>query len=1704
MITLNFKGFVASLDESRMPRVFIKKTVMCIAVVLLLSQSAFAQAPNISYSPSTDVLPLGTAFSITPANTGGAVQGSYGVTTFAGSTSGTSGTTNGTGTAARFNAPSAIWIDPASGTMYIADQTNNQIRQITSAGVVTLLAGSPTSLQGTTNGTGTAALFGGPVGITGDGAGNLYIAEYANSDIRKIVISTAAVTLLAGSSTGASGLTNGTGTAARFNLPRDIKYNPTDGALYVADFLNNQIRKVTTAGVVTTFAGSNSGTSGLANGTGTAATFNRPDGIAVDASGNLIVSDSFNSEIRKITTPGAVASLFAGSATGASGSTDGTGTAATFNLPAGISVDAAGNLYVADNGNNKIRLISSSAVVTTIAGNGTAGYLDGTGTAAEFKEPRGIYFDPSGVNLYIADWGNNVIRRFGIYGYTISPSLPAGLTFNNTTGTISGTPTTTFSPTVFTVIAYNPTGSSSTTITLSAAGVAPNISYTPSTNVLNVGSAFSITPANSGGAVPLNTIGLISTFAGSTAGTAGRTNATGTAALFDGPRGGAFDASGNVYVADNGNNEIRKITPAGVVTLLAGSSTGASGITNGTGTAALFNFPVSVASDGAGNLYVTDFNNNEIRKIVISTGAVTLLAGSATGASGSANGTGSAATFNGPEGITYNSTTGALYVTEGNGNRIRKVTTAGVVTTFAGSGTAGNTNGTGTTAQFFAPRSIAADASGNLYVADYGNNEIRKITTAAVVSLFAGSATGASGSANGTGSAATFSSPLSVTVDASGNLYIGDGSNLIRAITSAAVVTTVAGTGSIGYVDGAGTLAEFNRMEGIEYNPTNGTVLIGDLFNNVIREMSNYGYFITPSLPAGLSFDGTTGKISGTPTASFSATVFTVTAYNQYGSSTTTITLSCVSKIDWTGTTSTDWATGSNWSTGTVPGVNDMARIGVVAYSGSQPTVSLSTSVYAVELGKLNLPVALTLASGAILSTGTGGVVMDSLAKMNVFGPGILLIGSGTTKIYANSGISLLSNAVLSLGTNVSLINQGTFALASDANGSASIAALPSGASVSGVVLWARYITGGAGHRGYRLLSSPVYASTDSYSNKIYSINFLLNSTFLTGYGGTAGGFSQYGNPTLYLYRESLTNPASNTFYGGNFRSINNISASPNYTIDIDGGPYNIPIGNGYLFFFRGSTSTVNPYTTTTIPVAATLLASGTLNQGTITVKDWFTPSSSSLSFTAASPAGIQGFNLLGNPYPCTINFEKFNRNGASSTIYMSGMTTPATIYFFNPVTKQYCSYQQKSSITSAADTTTSINPGISSDGYASNMIPSGEGFFIKATGTGQTFTFTENAKVTTQPLTTSLGELMSTGNKSLPSAHRSADLAGLANASATQPDALLRLRMVTDSLNTDEVVLVFNSQGAAAYSAQQDALDLGGNGALENLSLLSSDSVKLCIYKTQLPGKIQQIIPLLVDAVASGNYQLKKIQLNNLPKLYHVWLMDAFMKDSLEVTANDTYSFDIDKSNPATFGTGRFTLVIRQDPALGVHLLNFTALKATAGAQVGWVTENEAGYTSFTVERSSNNGTTFIDLGEIASSGLGTYGFLDKNPPVAADQYRLKITDLNGTITYSSVVTLIYGNGKGSQVANTINVYPNPASSVIDLTVAQNDLAPSSTASYKIIITNSSGSIVKTAVSVGATWQSNVSGFLPGTYMIQVVNNNNNSLVGKTKFIKN
>jgi len=569
--------------------------------------------------------------------------------------------------------------------MYVADYGNCTIRKVTAAGVVTTLAGSVGN-YGSADGTGGTALFNGPCGVAVDGAGNVFVADSRNNTIRKVTEAGVVTTLSGNPGSYGSGNADGSGGAARFNGPWGVAVDGA-GNVYVADSGNHTIRKITPAGVVTTLAGL-AGWSGKVDGTGTAARFNNPKGVAVDGAGNVFVADYGNDTIRKVSAAGVVTTL-AGTA-GVFGTADGTGAAAEFWRPSGVAVDGAGNVFVADYGNDTIRKVTAAGVVTTLAGSpALSGWADGTGIEAAFYNPSGVAVDGAG-NVFVADYGNQAIRKV-------------------------------------------------------AAG------------------------------------GVVTTLAGSAV-VYGRADGKGGGQrfLFYRPTGTAVDAAGNVFVADSYNNTIRKVTAAGVTSTLAGC-VGVAGSADGTGEAARFNQPTGVAVDGAGNLFVADYGNHTIRQVAAD-GVVTTLAGSA-GIPGTADGTGSAAGFNGPYGVAVDGA-GNIFVAEFLNDTIRKVTAAGVVTTLAGTaGVPGSADGTGGAALFRQPSGVAVDGAGNIFVADSSNCAIRRVTAAGVVTTLAGTA-GQYGLTDGTGAAARFNWPRGLAVDGAGNILVADaGTNTIRKVT---------------------------------------------------------------------------------------------------------------------------------------------------------------------------------------------------------------------------------------------------------------------------------------------------------------------------------------------------------------------------------------------------------------------------------------------------------------------------------------------------------------------------------------------------------------------------------------------------------------------------------------------------------------------------------------------------------------------------------------------------------------------------------------------------------------------------------------------------------------------------------------------------------------------------------------------------------
>ncbi len=324
------------------------------------------------------------------------------------------------------------------------------------------------------------------------------------------------------------------------------------------------------------------------------------------------------------------------------------------------------------------------------------------------------------------------------------------------------------------------------------------------------------------------TSNYVTTIAGN--GVAGFVNDTGTAAQFSSPAGVAVDAAGNVYIADAGNNRIRKMTPGGVVSTFAG--TGTAGSANGAGNVAQFSSPGGVAVDAAGNVYVADNNNHSIRKIT-SGGVVSTLAGSSP--YGYANGPGSTAKFYYPSGVAVDAG-GNVYVADQYNHSIRKITSAGVVTTLAGTGTAGTGNGAGNASQFYYPIGVAVDAGGNVYVSEQYGHKVRKVTSGGTVSDFAGS--GTAGYADGTGVTAQFNYPYGVAVDALGNVYVADQYNeRIRKVTPGGVVTTLAGSGAQAYNDGKGTAAGFNNPAGIAVDAA-GNKYVADQSGHTIRKIT--------------------------------------------------------------------------------------------------------------------------------------------------------------------------------------------------------------------------------------------------------------------------------------------------------------------------------------------------------------------------------------------------------------------------------------------------------------------------------------------------------------------------------------------------------------------------------------------------------------------------------------------------------------------------------------------------------------------------------------------------------------------------------------------------------------------------------------------------------------------------------------------------
>ena len=520
------------------------------------------------------------------------------------------------------------------------------------------------------------------------------------------------------------------------------------GDLYIADYLNARVRKVTN-GVITTFAGG--GAASEDNIPATSAQLSGLGGVAVDSSGNVYIASDYR--IRKVS--GGVITTVAGNATAGFSGDNGPATSAQLNLTLGITVDSGGNLWIADSNNGRIRKVSGG-VINTVAGNGTCCNPplgdNGPATSAQLEDPSGVAVDSAG-NLYIAC---------------------------NPTRKVSGG-----------VI---------TTVAGASTGVAVDL-------------AGNLYIADLGG------ISISKLAGGVIAVVAGRAPAPGigdngpatSAALSSNAFGLAVDSAGNVYIGDAGNNRTRKVSN-GVITTVAGNGTQGFSGDNGPAIAAELSVPNAVAADSAGNLFVSDYGNNRIRDV--SNGVITTLAGDGieTGVLGD-NGPATSASLAHPTGVAVDAS-GNVFIADTAYDRIRKVS-RGVITTVAGNGTPGfgGDNGPATSAQLNIPLQggVAVDSAGNLYIADYGNDRIREVSNG-VINTVAGNGTCCNPAALGVGDNGPATSATliaaSVALDSTGNLYIADsGNGRIRRVSNG-IITTIAGGGSSFVLNGAATSSQ--------------------------------------------------------------------------------------------------------------------------------------------------------------------------------------------------------------------------------------------------------------------------------------------------------------------------------------------------------------------------------------------------------------------------------------------------------------------------------------------------------------------------------------------------------------------------------------------------------------------------------------------------------------------------------------------------------------------------------------------------------------------------------------------------------------------------------------------------------------------------------------------------------------------------------
>ncbi len=721
--------------------------------------------------------------------------------------------------AALLNFPIGVAVD-GSGNVYICDSSNHKIRKITAAtGVISTIAGNGTAGFSGDGGPATAAQINTAQNVAVDKDGNVYLSDFNNNRIRKVnaadgIISTVAGTGQACAPAGGACGDGGAATAAQLNGPNNVSTDK-EGNLIICDAGNFRIRKVTIAdGKIATIVGM--GVQGFSGDSGPAlsATVNTPTGAIVDGVGNLYFSDRSNQRVRRVDAATNLITTIVGSGIAGFNGDGLPPLGSNLSFPTGLALDPVGNLYIGDRDNSRIRrllfatandVVSPTIALTQPTSENTFTTTDGALNLSGAAADNVAVFQVRWSN----DRGGNGVAA-GTTSWAVS-NIPLQMGLNNLTLTawdINGN-----AASARLAVTFNPLQIVTTVAGTGTAGDTgdggPAVEarlFDPWSMALDAAGNLYIVDKGNHRIRKVSPVGTISAFAGN--GMLGSSGDGGpaTAATMNDPQSIAVDATGNVYIADTGNNRIRRIAPNGIITTVAGTGVGGFAGNGGPATQAQLDYPASVALDASGNLYIADANNACVRKVTVSTGVITTVAGDGRVGFGGDGGPATQAQFIFPSSVTLDQS-GILYVADTGSSRIRRISPDGIITTFAGTGRDGYSGdgGPANAAQLNVPSFMTTDADGNLYLADWGNHRIRKITISNnLITTIAGNGTQGAG---GDGTApvnAQFTFPNDVALDRAGNIYIADqGNQRVRKILPASALRTVTNVSAASFLGGA-------------------------------------------------------------------------------------------------------------------------------------------------------------------------------------------------------------------------------------------------------------------------------------------------------------------------------------------------------------------------------------------------------------------------------------------------------------------------------------------------------------------------------------------------------------------------------------------------------------------------------------------------------------------------------------------------------------------------------------------------------------------------------------------------------------------------------------------------------------------------------------------------------------------------------------